>query len=75
MPARAWSRLRLAILERDGWRCTRCGGIRGRLEVHHLHGPGDNRPEALTTYCRSCHIEVHRPPVAPDVAAWRDLLK
>ena len=28
----AWKRLRVSILERDGWRCTRCGKS-GQLEV------------------------------------------
>ena len=74
MPASAWRRLRLVVLRRDGWTCQRCGR-HAPLEVHHVNGdPGDNRPENLTTFCRACHIEAHRPPVAPDVAAWRRLV-
>ena len=75
MPASAWRRLRLAVLRRDGWTCQRCGR-HAPLEVHHVNQvPTDNRPENLTTLCRRCHIEAHRRPVAPDVAAWRELLR
>ena len=37
--------------------------------------PAHNDPGNLVTFCRRCHIEAHRPPVAPDVAAWRELLR
>ena len=69
-----WRRLRLQVIERDGWRCTKCKAP-GALEAHHVSGdPSDNRLEALVTLCRPCHIEVHRPPVAADVAAWNRLI-
>ena len=32
---RRWRETRLAALNRDGWRCGRCGAV-GRLQVHHL---------------------------------------
>ena len=74
MPSAAWSRLRRAVLDRDGWTCQRCGRP-GRLEVHHVNRVADdNRIENLSTFCRACHIALHAPPVAPDVAAWRRLL-
>ena len=70
----AWRRLRREVLDRDGWRCQRCG-LPGALEVHHRdHDPTNNDRANLTTYCRPCHIETHRPPVSPDVAAWRRLV-
>lgn len=70
-----WRKLRRAILDRDGWRCQRCGRA-GALEAHHVNGnPSDNRPANLAAVCRPCHIELHRPPVAPDVAAWRELIE
>ena len=69
-----WARLRRFVLDRDGWRCQRCGRY-GRLEVHHRDGdPGHNDPGNLTTYCRPCHIEAHAPPVSPAVLAWRELV-
>ena len=69
-----WRKLRLAVLERDGWRCQRCGSP-GALEAHHRDGnPGNNAILNLEAVCRPCHIDLHRPPVAPEVAAWRALI-
>lgn len=70
-------RLRRRILDRDGWRCTRCGAA-GQLEVHHRHevrDGGTDDPANLETLCKQCHIDHHRPPVAPDVAAWQRLVR
>ena len=61
--ARAWTKTRQLVLERDGYRCQKCGKA-GRLEVHHvveLSQGGNNEQGNLTTYCRSCHIAHHRP--------------
>jgi 5-methylcytosine-specific restriction endonuclease McrA len=45
------------------------------LEVHHADGnPGNNAPGNLATLCKSCHIDVHRPPMAPEVADWQRLI-
>ena len=74
MSAAAWSRLRRAVLERDKHLCTRCARP-GRLEVHHVNGDRtDNDPARLTTLCRGCHIEIHRPRQDPAAAAWRRLV-
>ena len=74
MAAHLWTRLRRAILDRDGWQCQRCG-MYGRLEVHHRDGdPGLNTLDNLETLCRSCHIRHHAPAVTPAVAAWRELV-
>ena len=58
-----WKRVRRAVLERDGWRCVKCGHG-GRLEVHHIQpmarstaDPFD--PAGLQTLCRGCHFAVH----------------
>ena len=76
IPSATWSRLRRAVLDRDGWRCQRCGRPLGAGgNVHHVNRVADdNRPENLAAFCRTCHIAEHAPPVAPDVAAWRRLL-
>jgi 5-methylcytosine-specific restriction protein A len=53
---RGWPRLRLAVLERDGWRCYRCGGR--ATEVDHIvpvHLGGSDEPENLAATCRRCH--------------------
>ena len=69
-----WRRIRREILNRDGWRCQRCGRP-GALEVHHVDGdPGNNDPDNLQAVCRPCHIDLHRSPVAPEVAAWQALV-
>ena len=74
MGAHRWARLRRFILDRDSWRCQRCG-MYGRLEVHHQDGdPSNNTPDNLTTYCRRCHLQHHAPVISPEVAAWRALV-
>ena len=60
---RAWRRLRLEILERDGYRCRKCGKA-GRLEVDHIkplrRGGDEYSPGNLQAICRGCHIEKTR---------------
>ena len=74
MAAHRWARLRRAILDRDGWRCQRCGRY-GRMEIHHADGdPMNNDVDNLRTLCRSCHIRHHAPAITPAVAAWRALV-
>lgn len=58
-----WAALRASILARDGG-CVYCGhmpqiGDRDVLEVNHLGGYRDNRPEALETVCVLCHRVLH----------------
>ena len=51
----AWKTLRQFVLERDGYRCRRCGATED-LEVHAMHGhEGENRPEHMVTLCLACH--------------------
>ena len=33
--SRRWARVRRAVLDRDGWRCRRCGRA-SRMEVDHV---------------------------------------
>ena len=57
----AYRRLRHRVLERDGWRCQRCGSL-CELEVHHIRSRGllgDDAAENLITLCARCHQEVH----------------
>jgi 5-methylcytosine-specific restriction endonuclease McrA len=60
MKSEEWRRRRRLIFNRDGWRCTFCGGL-GFLECHHLDYTrfGDERPEDLVTICGPCHEEEH----------------
>ena len=73
--SRAWQRVRLIVLSRDGWRCVRCGRA-GRLEVHHkrhVAQGGDEQPENLETLCLDCHKAEHRRDVTSP--AWRALIQ
>ena len=81
--ARRWAAVRLAVFERDGWRCCECGTA-GRLECDHIsplqREPGQDPfdPNGLQTLCRACHIaktaRENRRPLTPDEAAWRALV-
>ena len=75
---RAWRRLRLCVLERDGWRCRRCGRA-GALEAHHVvrgGGPDPLDPEGIITLCRTCHLtETRRERRAGRTAAWDALIR
>ena len=68
-----WERRRLTALDRDGWRCRKCGRA-GRLEVHHrqpLKDGGSNDLENLLTLCVSCHKAAHKRPVSAERADWQ----
>ena len=82
-PNRAkWAKVRLLVLDRDGWACVQCGKA-GRLEVDHrvpledggaLYDPGN-----LQSLCRGCHIdktsgENQVKPTPLEVKAWQAYL-
>ncbi|MDE0520928.1 MAG: HNH endonuclease [Boseongicola sp.] len=73
-----WARARLACLQRDGYRCRRCGKA-SALEAHHVtpleKGGAAYDLANLEALCRGCHIEEHRPALSPERAAWRKLLE
>ena len=79
--AKIWRTVRLRALDRDNWRCVKCGRY-GRMEVDHiipLDKPGSKlyALDGLQTLCRSCHIEKTRGeniPERPEVMAWESLL-
>jgi len=55
-----WQRLRLEILNRDGFACTYCGDKTNTLHVHHTYyefgkDPWDYPTESLVTFCEGCH--------------------
>ena len=72
---REYARLRRRCLDRDDWRCTRCGSP-ANLEMHHvvpLAAGGDALAlDNVRMLCAGCHIETHR--ADPERAAWRRLL-
>jgi hypothetical protein len=53
-----WQKKRLAILERDKWRCLCCDEEERELQVHHLHygdDPWAVSDALLVTVCDECH--------------------
>jgi len=61
LDADAYQQLCRQVLERDGWRCQRCG-VMSNLEVHHQEfrsHSGDDSEENLITVCSTCHASVH----------------
>ncbi|SNT37570.1 HNH endonuclease [Tropicimonas sediminicola] len=79
-----WKALRMQALERDDWRCVRCGERR-RLEVDHIE-PVRTRPDLafdlgnLQVLCGRCHarktrIEVGLGQPNPAREAWNNLLR
>ena len=60
---RRWAVVRRAVLDRDGWRCVKCGKA-GRLEVDHVvpivRGGDWWAAEGLQALCRGCHINKSR---------------
>lgn len=78
---RRWQVLRMAILERDGFRCRQCGA-RGRLEVDHVkpvrsHPALSYDPANLQALCGPCHTKKtriecgHPAPIhTPERNAW-----
>jgi 5-methylcytosine-specific restriction endonuclease McrA len=58
---RAYGKLWMQVLRRDGWRCQRCGVLKG-LQVHHITPRsrlGDDSETNLITLCVDCHQEIH----------------
>ena len=49
------------VLERDGWRCQKCGSLEN-LQVHHKikrSQQGNDALANLLTLCAHCHLEEH----------------
>ena len=57
---RMWKYLRRQVLERDEYRCVKCGVIRRWMEIDHiipLNKGGTNAIKNLQTLCYYCHKE------------------
>jgi len=57
-----WQRKRLEILERDDFKCKKCGNGKDTLHIHHRHyitgrKPWDYPENLLVTLCYKCHEE------------------
>ena len=56
-----YRRLMKRVLERDGWRCQKCGSLEN-LQVHHKirrSQQGDDSLDNLVTLCAYCHMAEH----------------
>jgi 5-methylcytosine-specific restriction endonuclease McrA len=54
--------LRMAVLQRDGWKCQCCGSA-ANLHVHHMRHRGrlgSDVIDNLITLCVDCHGKLHR---------------
>lgn len=56
-----WKAKRQMVLERDNFRCRKCGTGKN-LDVHHItyENIGNEPLDDLVTLCRNCHEEVHK---------------
>lgn len=59
-----WQKLRLLMMERDGWACRLCGDGSETLNVHHLYylprtDPWMYPDTAYLTTCETCHKRIH----------------
>lgn len=57
-----WQKLRLEVMQRDGFKCLCCGATDKTLHVHHLFyvnggNPWDTKEHLLETLCESCHAK------------------
>lgn len=56
-----WQKTRLEVLDRDGWKCRKCGCDYKRLEVHHTRyfrkriKPWEYPRRFLISLCTDCH--------------------
>ena len=78
---RAWRKLRIAVFERDNYRCTVCGRFGQRLECDHMvpvQRGGTDAMDNLRTICRPCHMEMtrraHRTHHVAGQKQWEDFL-
>jgi 5-methylcytosine-specific restriction endonuclease McrA len=56
-----YGRLMKKVLERDGWRCRKCGSLKD-LQVHHKvrrSQQGNDSLNNLVTLCAYCHMAEH----------------
>lgn len=74
-----WQKLRLRILDRDGFKCVVCNDADSTLHVHHRAYEKkkkiwDAKPDNLVTLCESCHERCERIVVMARKAADSALL-
>ena len=61
LPSEEYAALCKQVLNRDGWKCRRCG-LRNNLHVHHIifrSEMGEDVSWNLITLCSNCHDRIH----------------
>lgn len=56
-----WQKLRLQVMERDGFACQLCFSTEKTLHIHHLtyrRNPWQSELSELITLCEDCHAQV-----------------
>ena len=56
-----YQRIMKRVLERDGWRCRKCGSMKD-LQIHHnikRSQQGNDSLQNLVTLCAYCHMAEH----------------
>ncbi len=56
-----YQRIMKRVLERDGWRCRKCGSMKD-LQIHHnikRSQQGNDALQNLVTLCAYCHMAEH----------------
>ena len=81
--SRQWEAVRRVVLDRDGWRCQRCGSY--GHEVDHVvpveQGGAMYDPANCQVLCRGCHIAKTileaeaRGAATPGLSEWRDRIQ
>ena len=72
-----WKALRKRVLDRDGWRCTKCGKA-GRMECDHkipVRAGGDDSMENCRALCRDCHFARSRRKLSAGEREWAAYMK
>ena len=61
--AQLWGHISESIMERDFYKCVKCGCNNKKLVVHHIiplsRSKGSNDPSNLETLCEVCHGKAH----------------
>jgi 5-methylcytosine-specific restriction endonuclease McrA len=83
---RIYKRLMKKVLERDQWKCQKCGSLEN-LQIHHKikrSQQGNDALENLVTLCAYCHMAQHRQlyygpqaklPAKSSKKSWQSILR
>lgn len=72
-----WQKMRLKIMQRDGFQCIYCFESEKTLNVHHSYYVRDRAPWkypefSLSTLCEKCHEAIHASAASGRRMEWED---